>query len=259
MNPWWLIVGGWAGMAGLMAALWLVQRKTNNAGIVDAAWSLGVGILAVLFAGLSEGYGPRRLLVGALAGAWSLRLGVYILGRVLRESEDARYRTLREKWGGKTQAYLFGFFQLQALWAATFAAPMLIAARNARPSLGILDLLGAIVWAAAVAGETIADRQLARFRGERSNRGKVCREGLWRYSRHPNYFFEWAHWWAYVFIGWQAPHGWLTLLGPGLMLVFITRITGIRPTEERAAASRGEAYREYQRTTSAFFPWPPKR
>jgi steroid 5-alpha reductase family enzyme len=241
-----------------MTILWLVQRRTKNAGIVDVAWSLGVGVLGVFFALLAGGYGPRRFLVAALAAIWSLRLGLYILKRVTGETEDARYTSLREKWGEKTQVYLFVFFQVQAFWGVLFAIPMLLAARNAVPSLGVFDMLGALVWVVAVTGEAIADRQLARFRSDPSNRGQVCREGLWRYSRHPNYFFEWVHWWAYVLIGWQAPHGWLTLFGPALMLLFITRVTGIPPTEERALQSRGDAYREYQRTTSAFFPWPPK-
>jgi steroid 5-alpha reductase family enzyme len=99
---------------------------------------------------------------------------------------------------------------------------------------------------------------LQAFRSNSRNKGKVCRDGLWRYSRHPNYFFEWTHWWAYVLIGWQAPYGWATLFGPVIMLVFLFKVTGIPPTEENALRSRGDAYREYQRTTSVFFPWPPK-
>jgi steroid 5-alpha reductase family enzyme len=115
------------------------------------------------------------------------------------------------------------------------------------------------VWIISVGGEWLADRQLARFRQDPSNKGKVCRQGLWRYSRHPNYFFEWVHWWAYVLIGIGGPWGWLTLFGPAVMLVFLLKITGVPPTEKRALQSRGEAYREYQRTTSVFFPWPPKQ
>jgi steroid 5-alpha reductase family enzyme len=111
----------------------------------------------------------------------------------------------------------------------------------------------------ALGGEAIADAQLSRFRRDPANRGTVCRTGLWRYSRHPNYFFEWVHWWAYVLIGIAAPWGWLALFGPALMLLFLFKITGIPPTEARALESRGDAYREYQRTTSVFVPWPPRR
>jgi steroid 5-alpha reductase family enzyme len=106
----------------------------------------------------------------------------------------------------------------------------------------------------ALTGESIADRQLARFRASPSNRGKVCREGLWRYSRHPNYFFEWFHWWAYAWLAVGSPLWWLPILGVVVMYLFLTRVTGVPPTEAQAIRSRGDAYREYQRTTNAFFP-----
>jgi len=259
VNPWQTWLAGWAAMALIMTALWLVQRRTGKASIVDPVWALGVGGLSVFFAAMADGDPARRLLIAAMAGIWGLRLGGYLIRRVLRMTEDGRYETLREKWGSKAQAYLFLFFQVQAFWSVLFAAPMLIAARNSAPGLGWPDAAGAVFWLAAIAGETAADRQLQRFRSDAANRGKVCQSGLWRYSRHPNYFFEWLHWWAYVFIGWGAPYGWLTLLGPAAMLWFLFKITGIAPTEQQALASRGDAYRAYQRTTSVFFPWPPKQ
>ena len=175
----------------------------------------------------------------------------------MSETEDGRYKQMREDWGDNTQRNLFLFFQVQATWSVLFAAPMLIAARNQQP-IGWTDLAGLLVWALALGGEMIADNQLSRFRHNPANKGKVCRDGLWRYSRHPNYFFEWVHWWGYVLIGWNAPYGWLTLLGPAVMLFFLFKITGIPPTEKNALKSRGEAYRQYQRTTSVFVPWPPK-
>jgi steroid 5-alpha reductase family enzyme len=244
-------------MAVVMALLWLAQKRPGDAGIVDVVWALGVGMLSVFYAAFSAGLAERRILIALLAGIWALRLGGYLLVRVMRMPEDGRYQKLREEWRETTQTKLFGFFQLQAFWSALFAAPMLIAAGNVTP-LGLPDLLGAIVWLTALAGETIADRQLAAFRNDPSTRGRVCRTGLWRYSRHPNYFFEWVHWWAYVLIGWLGPWGWLTLMGPATMLLFLFKITGIPPTEANALASRGNAYRDYQRTTSVFFPWPPK-
>jgi len=249
---------GWATMIVLMAQLWLVQRYLGKAGLVDVLWAAGVGILGVLFALAANGYPPRRILIGALAGAWSFRLSSYLLRRVLRMAEDGRYEELKRKWGPRAQTWLFAFFQVQALWAVLFAAPMLIAATNQAEPLGWPDALAVLIWIAAVFGEQQADRQLAAFRNEPANAGKVCRQGLWRYSRHPNYFFEWLHWWTYVLFGWNAPYGWLTLMGPALMLLFLFKVTGIPPTEANALRSRGDAYREYQRTTSAFFPWPPK-
>ncbi len=255
----WRTLGlGWLIMMVAMAALWEVQRRYGKAGIVDILWAAGVGALAVLFAVAGPGYPPRRLLIGLLAGGWSLRLTAYLLVRVLGMSEDGRYEKMKQEWGDRAQTYLFAFFQMQAFWSMLFAAPMLVAAGNAVAPLNGWAAAGAVMFVIAVFGESTADRQLQAFRSRASNKGKVCRDGLWRYSRHPNYFFEWLHWWAYVLIGWQAPHGWATLFGPAAMLFFLFKITGIPPTEANALRSRGDAYREYQRTTSVFFLWPPK-
>ena len=171
--------------------------------------------------------------------------------------EDGRYSTLKKDWGEAAQWKMFRFYQFQALGSVLFALPMLIAAQSSS-ALSLLDFAGALIWFVAIVGETIADRQLARFRAASANRGKVCRVGLWNYSRHPNYFFEWLHWWSYVCFAINAPLGWLTVLGPMTMLYFILYVTGIPPTEAQAIKSRGDAYREYQRTTNAFFPWPSK-
>ncbi|MHC4908593.1 MAG: DUF1295 domain-containing protein [Planctomycetota bacterium] len=259
MSWWMLVLVGWGAMAVLMALLWAVQRARHNAGIVDIAWSFGTGLLAVWFAWGATGDVQRRVLVGVLAGAWGLRLGGYLMKRVLSEEEDGRYAMLRERWGDRTQTLLFWFFQLQAFWAVMFATPMLVAAMNPTEGLTLLDGLGVAIWVIAIGGEAVADAQLARFRRDPANRGAVCRSGLWRYSRHPNYFFEWTHWFAYVCIGIGFSWGWLTLFGPIVMLWFLLAVTGIPMTEERALRSRGDAYREYQRTTSSFIPWPPKR
>jgi steroid 5-alpha reductase family enzyme len=249
----------WAVMSLLMAALWQVQRAKHNAGIVDIAWSFGTGLCAVWFAYVADGDPVRRAIIGAMAGLWGVRLGVHLFRRVMSESEDGRYEMLRERWGDRTQRNLFIFFQVQAFWAVLFALPMYVAAMNEADAPAWYDLLGIAIWLAAVVGESIADAQLARFRRDPSNKGKVCRVGLWRYSRHPNYFFEWIHWFAYFAMGLAGSFGWLTLAGPAIMLLFLFKITGIPPTEQRALKSRGDAYRQYQQTTSAFFPWPPKR
>ncbi|MDX1946510.1 MAG: DUF1295 domain-containing protein [Pirellulaceae bacterium] len=258
MNPWVLFLSAWLAAAVLMLAIWLLQRATGNAGFVDVAWTLGVGTLAVFFAVVeTEGDIARRWIVAVLAGAWALRLAGHILWRVLTTPEDGRYVALKKQWGPSAQWRLLLFYQYQALGCVLFAVPMWIAARNQAP-LGWLDGLAVAIWLMAIGGEALADWQLSRFRLRTKERGKVCRDGLWRYSRHPNYFFEWLHWWCYVALAIAAPWGWVTLLGPLAMYYFITRVTGIPPTEAQAVQSRGAAYREYQRTTSPFFPWPPK-
>jgi steroid 5-alpha reductase family enzyme len=254
----WTAIGlGWAAAAGLMGALWLVWRRRGNAGIVDVAWSIATAALGVVFALSASGDPNRRWIVASMAAAWGLRLGLHLWLRVARESEDGRYQALRQTWGDAAARNLFVFFQVQALWAVLFALPMLAAAGGQAP-VGPWDLVGAGIYLVAVTGEALADRQLARFKADPANRGRVCRDGLWHYSRHPNYFFEWMHWWAYVALGAGAPLWWVPPLAVAAMGWFITRVTGIPPTEAQALRSRGDAYRAYQRTTSAFVPWPPR-
>jgi steroid 5-alpha reductase family enzyme len=258
MNPWLLLLLGWALMAAMMAVLWLVQRARGDAGVVDVGWAAGLGALAVLYAAAGGGPPLRRAVVAAMAAVWSLRLALHLLtDRIVGKPEDGRYRTLRARWGGRAQLRFFVFFQVQALVDVALSLPFLVAMRVPGP-LTAWGVAGIAVWALAVAGEAAADAQLARFRADPANRGRTCRVGLWRTSRHPNYFFEWLHWWSYVALAVGASYWWVTLLAPAAMLYFLLRVTGIPPTEAQALASRGEDYRQYQRTTSVFIPWFPK-
>ena len=265
VHPGWVWLGSWLLVATVMALLWRVQKRTGNAGIVDVAWSFGTGLVGVAFCVFGSGLPARRLLLGAMIGVWGCRLGWHLWQRMQREPEDGRYTEIREKTGENADRWLFGFFQVQAVWALIFASPIFLAARNstgdpeaALGGLGLLDFVGAAIWLIAIGGETLADRQLAAFKSDPDSKGKVCRRGLWAWSRHPNYFFEWTHWFAYVAIGWSASYGWTTLFGPAVMLFFLTKVTGIPPTERQALRSRGEAYRRYQEEVSAFVPLPPK-
>lgn len=250
-----LLLSGLLIVAIVMAALWLLQRRTHDAGVVDVGWSFSVGFLAAWLAFGASGDPGRRALLAVLAGAWSLRLGLHLLfDRVLAGGEDGRYQMLRESWGPRQQPYMFLFFQAQAGIAALFAVPFLVVAFNPRP-LGAIDLAAIVIWLIAVGGESVADRQLARFKADPSSKGRTCRVGLWSVSRHPNYFFEWVHWFAYVVLAIGAPHAWLALVGPVVMLLFLLRVTGIPYTEKRALVSRGDDYARYQREVSAFIPW----
>jgi len=248
------LIGAFVGFS----LLWVYQKRTGDAGIVDVAWSASVGIIAACFCWSAIGGNQtRRFLVAGLALLWAARLSWHVYQRLQKHSEDGRYVEMKQKWGDQTDKKMFRFYQFQAFASVLFALPMLIAAWNPTP-FGMLDVIGIAIWFLALAGETIADRQLDSFRNNPSNKGQVCKQGLWRFSRHPNYFFEWIHWWSYVFLAVSYPIGWLSIVAPFAMLFFILRVTGIPPTERQALKSRGDLYRDYQRTTSAFFPWFPK-
>ncbi len=247
-------------MSLVMFILWIIERATKDASIVDVGWAYGLGFTALGYGYFANGDEIRRGLIAILAGAWSLRLGTYLLNnRVIGKSEDARYVELRDKWGRKAGRNFFLFFQFQALLVVAFSIPYWVVAEASwNNELRWQDYVGIGIWAVSVLGESIADRQLAQFREDPASKGKTCQRGLWRYSRHPNYFFEWLHWWGYVFIAWNAPYWGLSLLGPALMFYFLFKITGIPPTEARALKSRSD-YKTYQERTSMFFPWFPKK
>lgn len=242
--------------AAMMTLGWWWQKRHDNIGIVDALWAIGVGGAAVMAAALGDGATVPRVLLGVLGMAWGLRLALHLWRRVRSEPEDGRYRHLRAHWNGH-QGKLFGFFLFQAGLVVLFALPFMAVAANPRDDAIAWWVAAILLWFASVAGEAIADRQLARFRARAENRGKTCREGLWRYSRHPNYFFEWLHWFAYVLLAIGSPLWWLSLAGPVVMFVFLRWISGIPFTEQQALRTRGDDYRRYQRTTPMLFPWFP--
>ncbi len=243
----------------VMAVLWYRQLQTQEADVVDLAWTVGLGVAAVFYAAaVPVGVGWRRWMVAAMAGLWSMRLAGYLLGRVRKPGEDGRYRDLRTKWGRAAPVKFFVFFQAQAALVIVLSVHFLLAMRSSEPSLRVADIAGLAIWLVSVVGESVADSQLARFRATAGNEGRVCRTGLWRYSRHPNYFFEWLHWLAYVPVAYGNAPLWAILFAPVLLLLSIRFITGIPPIERRSVERRGEEYRRYQRTTSAFIPWFPR-
>jgi steroid 5-alpha reductase family enzyme len=237
------------------AATWVVSVKLNNYGFLDAAWSYGIAVLAPIYAFVGPGDALRKWLFCAVGVAWSLRLGTYILRRVIghHPQEDVRYEALRKRWPGP--GMFLAFFELQAIIVVIFSLPFLFVSWNSTTGLRPLEIIGLAIAIFSLCGEALADRQMKTFKANPSNKGKVCQTGLWAYSRHPNYFFEFLTWVGFFVAALPTPWGWTTLVCPLLMYHFLTKVTGIPLTEEYAIKSKGDAYREYQRTTSAFVPW----
>lgn len=249
---------GLAVSSAVMTALWFVQRRTGNAGIVDVAWAALVGSLGIFFAAWPAGIPWLRALAGAMIAAWSLRLTVYLYRRVIGQPEEGRYVELRRRWGDDAAQKFFRFFQMQAVAAWLFAAPIMAITRSATPPREWCVVLAIVVWIVGVGGVSLADWQLAHFKRRSGTKGRTCREGLWRYTRHPNYFFEWVHWNSYILLATASEFWWAPVLVASGLLYLLLFVTGIPPTEAQAIATRGDDYRDYQRTTSSFFPWPPR-
>jgi len=249
-------------MLGVMTLAWVVQRALNNAGWVDVFWTFGTGgacATAALWPGAANP--ARQYLVAALALAWCLRLGLYVATRVVsNHSEDVRYAAARKDWGQAFQARMFWLAIVQAPAAALLALSVFAATHlNAGP-LGARDFLGVAILGIGIFGETLADEQMRRFK-TRAKSGVINDQGLWSWSRHPNYFFEWVGWLAYPLIGFspESAASWLTLIAPALMYLLLRYATGVPALENTMLKSRGEAFRAYQARVSAFIPLPPKR
>lgn len=240
-----------------MAGLWAWQRRAPNVGIVHVGWVATVAGLAVLYANLGAGNFARRSAIAWMMGSWGARLAVHLLYTRASGSSEGLPHT---RFG--TSARFFWFFQAQGLAAVFFSLPALLAAANPAPQLSIVEEAAAGLWIVAFAGESTADRQLLRFKTDPATAGHTCRTGLWRYSRHPNYFFEWLMWVAFALFAAGSPDwpwGWSAFACPAAMLYLLLRVTGIPANEDRALRSRGDEYRQYQQTTSAFVPWIPSR
>ncbi len=242
----------------LFSAIFAVSRGLDNYAAVDIVWPLQFPGYAAVYAVLLEGTALRMLLFTALIAAWSLRLATHLYKRIRRDHprEDPRYSALRESWKPRFGPRMYLFFVFQGLAGWLLATPFVLPASNIDPAIGMWELLGIAVGLASVAGQASADRTLWRFKEVPSNRGQVCRNGLWAYSRHPNYFFEWLIWMAIATFAAGSPYGWLAFFSPVLMLYLLLKVTGVPPAEERALRTKGELYRNYRRTTNSFFPGP---
>ena len=245
---------------GLMTLLWGLHLHVGNASLADVGFCL-VFLLLVLGCGLSsEGDLSRRIFVVGMGSLYAVRLGTHlVIHRVWNRAEDERYQKLRQILGDWEFLGVFGYFHIQVPAAMFFASLLCWIVSHQQGSLRWWDGLGIAIYLLAVAGESLADRQLEWFRDNPLNKGKTLRTGLWRYCRHPNYFFESLHWWAYVPMAVGLPWSWMASIWPVVMMVSLLWITGVPWAEAQAIKSRGEDYRDYQRTTNRFFPWLPKK
>jgi steroid 5-alpha reductase family enzyme len=247
----------------LMTLAWIVQQRTGNSGWVDTIWTFSLGIVgagSALWPLAGASPNARQWLVAALVAIWSLRLGSHIAVRTAGISDDPRYAAFASEWGVNSARKMFMFLQNQGFGSIPLVFSIFVAARFPSDTLRAQDYLGALILFVGIAGEALSDAQLKSFRADAANKGRVCDIGLWRWSRHPNYFFEWFGWLAYPAIALSTDYPWslATLLAPLFMYWILRYITGVPPLEAQMIKSRGDRYRDYQASTSVFFPLPPK-
>jgi steroid 5-alpha reductase family enzyme len=249
-----------AGLSLAMMLAWVIQRATGASGWIDMIWSFAVGVGGVAVAIFADGDAGRRATVFILVAIWSARLGGHIGARTKSGGEDPRYAKFIAEWGASAAWKLFVFLQVQALAALVLVLAIGVAAANPAPFPHLLDMIGIVIAVVGIGGETLADAELARFRRSPEAKTGVCETGFWRYSRHPNYFFEWLGWCAWLFFAIDPsgafPWGWLALIAPVLMYWLLAHVSGIPPLEEHMLRSRGEKFRALQRRVNAFFPGP---
>ncbi|WP_426573144.1 DUF1295 domain-containing protein [Aquihabitans sp. McL0605] len=246
-------------IALLMLITWVISLLRTDASLVDIVWGLGFVVVAATAAVVGDGFRDRRLIVLSLVAVWGLRLSGYLAWRNLGHGEDYRYRAMRKKWGDRF--WWISFFQVFLLQGALMwivSLPVQLAATAAQPaSFGPLAYLGVAVWTVGLLFETIGDAQLARFKADEANQGRVMDQGLWRYTRHPNYFGDFCVWWGIFLIAAETGPGRWGVIGPVVMSTLLIRVSGVAMLE-KTIGKRRPGYAEYIERTSAFFPRPPR-
>lgn len=245
--------------AALMLCVWLLSLLQRNASIVDVFWGLGFVLIAHIACVLGGGYSGRKLLVTSLVTVWGVRLAVYLLWRNWGQEEDYRYRAMRKRHGERFPwVSLYTVFGLQGALMWVISLPVQVAQISPVPArLTWLDGLAALLWAVGLLFESVGDWQLARFKADATNHGKVMDRGLWAYTRHPNYFGDAVAWWAFFLVALATPGGLWTVISPLLMTFMLMRVSGVALLERKLVKTRPE-YDAYRRRTNAFFPWFPR-
>lgn len=261
ISPFELMILGFVITVSMMFLVWLVSEKIHNAGIVDVFWGLGFAIVTgayfLFYSASPSSWQPRNMAVLVMVSIWSLRLAFFLWQRFKRHypEEDGRYAAFRKAWGKNHSICMLGAFQLQAVLLASLTMPFAVSMAYGSVGFKPCEIAGMLLWLVSVTGESLADHQLDSFKKDAANKGQVCQVGLWNYSRHPNYFFEWLIWVAFCLFSMTTTDGLYTLYCPVVMYYFLTQVTGVKATEEQSLRTKGDAYAQYQKSTSAFFPW----
>jgi steroid 5-alpha reductase family enzyme len=244
-------------LAALMLATWALSLALRDVSIVDVVWGLGFVLVAWIATATGDGDAGRRLLLAVLATAWGLRLAGYIGWRKLRDRrEDPRYTEMRDRHGDRFWLVSLGLvFGLQGALVWVVSLPLQAASAQDDP-LGWLDAVGVAFWVVGVFFEAVGDTQLARFKADPAHRGQVMDRGLWRYTRHPNYFGDFMVWWGLYLVALSTGGAWWTIVSPLVMTVLLTRVSGKDHLER--SMSRRPGYAEYVARTSGFVPLPPR-
>lgn len=243
----------------LMLLVWAVAYRIGKTSIVDVVWSLLIFAAAILYFLIFQPQPPVSIFYLFLVAFWALRLSSHIFVRSLGHGEDPRYQELRKQWGAEEKKRMLIFYLQQGCAAWVFSGPFLVMFANPLGLFQLWQVMGVMIWIVAFNGESIADAQLLKFKRDAANQGRVCKAGLWKFSRHPNYFFEWLNWVAFAWLAMPHEGGWLTSICPVVMYYFLNRVSGIPYAEKQALRSRPAEYAEYQRTTPAFFPGFPRK
>ena len=249
-----------AAITAVMICGWCVSLVVKKVTFVDSIWGMGFVLIAwITFAG-TDGYGLRRMLLAGLTTVWGVRLCVHLSWRNWGHGEDPRYAAWREQAGGHFWLVsLVKVFLLQALFLWAISLPVQVGQISTSPGhVTFLDVLGTVIWIIGFYFESLADYQLAKFKADPGNAGKVMNSGLWAYSRHPNYFGEFLIWWGIYIIALSTPNGWWTIISPLIITVVLLKMTGVALMERTIVETR-PGYRDYIRRTNAFFPWFPKK
>jgi steroid 5-alpha reductase family enzyme len=243
----------------MMTVLWIVSVRIKNASIVDPFWGVGFIVACMVYFLGTEGYEPRKILLMTLVAVWGMRLSIYLAWRNHGRGEDFRYQQFRKQYGEQRYWWVsfFQVFLLQGILMWLVSAPLL-GAQFCHPAneLGLLDLLGVLAWSIGFIFETVGDKQLAAFKADPANKGRVLASGFWRYTRHPNYFGDAAVWWGYGLFC-LASGSYVPVLGSILMTALIIKVSGVAMLEKTLTVTKPE-YREYVEKTSSFIPWFPK-